>query len=71
LTDYLNKKKGNLVVGIDPSLENIRICKQNNKEVKYFVMTSEELDFKANYFDEIYLNEVLEHVQDVAALRIN
>lgn len=64
-TDYLSKIKGNLVWGIDVDKKNIEICKKNNKKVQYFVGTAEKLDFKGDYFDEIYLNEVLEHVQNV------
>lgn len=63
-------EKGYNVVGIDNSLEDIKIArkslrKKNLPESTVKVADAQKIPFKTNFFDVIILSDVLEHVIDV------
>ena len=60
----LQKKKNALIWGIDINKENIKVCREKNPFGKYFVLPAEKINFEENFFDEVYMNEVMEHVND-------
>jgi len=64
-TNHLNKIKENVVWGIDPSRDNINICVEKNNKINYQICSAEKMKFKENFFDEIHMNEVLEHVDNL------
>lgn len=65
LTYLLSKKKGNKVIGVDLSPENVKTSKKRYPKVTYKVMNCEKMSFKSNYFDEAYAMDVLEHVDNL------
>jgi SAM-dependent methyltransferase len=52
------------VWGIDPDPERVSQAKRSFPEVNFLVGESESLPFEENFFDLVFLNEVLEHVKD-------
>jgi 2-polyprenyl-3-methyl-5-hydroxy-6-metoxy-1,4-benzoquinol methylase len=65
-THYL-ASKGNEVYGVDISEENIEYGRKHFPEVKYVLSSALPLQFEDGFFDEIYLMDVLEHVDDLHA----
>lgn len=67
LINSLNNKERSEIWGIDISSENINKCIKNNKYKNTFfkIGVGEKLEFKEDYFDEIYCMEVLEHVNNL------
>lgn len=61
----LSRDKGNDVIGIDLSSENIITAKKRYPKVIFIKMNAEKLKFKKEYFDEIYAMDVLEHVDNL------
>ncbi len=57
-------EKGAKVLGIDIDDENIKKAKELSPEIDFWVAKAEALPFENNSFDLIFLNEVLEHVDD-------
>ncbi len=49
-------------VGVDPSVELIKICKNNYPEADFIVASGHELPFKNNLFDKIFSIAVLHHI---------
>lgn len=56
--------KHNDVIGIDISKEDIAISKKRYPDVDYRVMDMEGLQFKDDYFDEVYAMDTLEHIDN-------
>ncbi len=56
--------EGNLVYGIDIDPENIKLAKKLTKKARFLVAKAENLPFKDNFFDIVFLHEILEHVED-------
>ena len=52
------------VWGIDIDKKKIEQAKNNFKNINFKTSASETLNFKNNFFDIVFFNEVLEHVED-------
>ena len=57
-------EEGAEVFGIDIDKENIKIAKELFPKAHFLLSQSESLPFQDDFFDIVFLNEVLEHVQD-------
>ena len=71
LLNYLAKKnKQSFLWGIDISKENIKRAEKNKycKREIFLQGNAEKLDFKDNFFDEVYIYEVLEHVGNLGGV---
>ena len=62
-TRYLSKR--NQVIGIDISAEDIAIAERKFPKVDFRVMDGGALQFETNYFDEIYAQDALEHLDNI------
>lgn len=58
------KEEGAEVWGVDIDEENIKEAQKLNPDIKFIVAPAENLPFEDNFFDLIFLHEVLEHVKD-------
>jgi SAM-dependent methyltransferase len=58
------KEEGAEVWGIDIDEENIKEARQLNPGINFSVGLAEKLPFADNFFDAVFLHEVLEHVSD-------
>lgn len=59
------KNRNKNVVGVDISKEDISIAKKRYPHVTFQYMSAESLKFKKDYFEEVYVIEVLEHVDNL------
>lgn len=57
--EYLKKSN---YVGVDPSSELIKICKNSYPEANFIVASGDNLPFKDNLFDKIFSIAVLHHI---------
>lgn len=58
------KDLGGEVFGLDVDEEKIEIAKKINPGINFLASRAENLPFSDNFFDVIFVNEVLEHVED-------
>ncbi len=63
---YANEffKEGAKVYGIDIDKENIELALKSNPNLNLQIARAEALPFKDKFFDIVFLNEILEHVED-------
>lgn len=57
--------KGANYFGVDPSVEMIKICKNNYPQGDFRVAYGNELPFKEEYFDKIFSIAVLHHIPSI------
>lgn len=63
----LNATKADLLIGMDVIKTSVNWAKKHwkkNKKMKFVVGDAQNLKFKANEFDAVYIMEVLEHVEN-------
>ena len=49
-------------MGVDPSVELIKICKNNYPEAEFIIASGDKLSFEDNLFDKIFSIAVLHHI---------
>lgn len=64
-SNLLSKKRNYKVTGIDISEENVKEAKRRFPHIDFRKMDASSLKFADNYFDKIYMIDVLEHVDDL------
>lgn len=52
------------VFGVDIDAESLKKAKKLNPDINFLLAPAEKLPFKDNFFDVVFLHEVLEHVKD-------
>lgn len=57
-------ERGNTVHGVDIASDNLKIAAKKGIKVKYVNVETEDLPYKDNTFDAVFLGDIIEHIFD-------
>jgi len=65
LFERITRERGYLFYGIDPSEGMLSKARQKNKFITYQVASGEQIPSEANFYDFVYMTDVIHHVSDI------
>lgn len=65
LFERMARERGYLFYGIDPSEGMLSKARQKNNFITYQVATAEQIPSEANFYDFVYMTDVIHHVPDI------
>ncbi|MBI9012200.1 MAG: methyltransferase domain-containing protein [Clostridiales bacterium] len=67
-SNAIERLTGAQVYGIDPSKGMLEKARQKNKNITFDVATAEKIPHKMNFFDLIYMTDVIHHIPDIGEM---
>jgi len=64
-TSAIESLTGAQVYGIDPSKGMLEKAKQKNGNITFAIATSENIPYKTNFFDLVYMTDVIHHIPEI------